>query len=565
MKKYLFIVILTLLISTGSLTNAQQFTFVNDLSVGTANPDVQFLQEWLISHGFDIPAISKGSASKGYFGAQTKAAVIRMQIAHGVPPTGYVGPLTRGRLNNNGNGNNDGKILVINGVTGPTSLSVNEQGKWQVSAKDPQDKGIWYSVNWGDGLYYGVDSCPRGYTCLPIANAINTTQQSPVFTHIYAKAGTYPISFAVSNSAGDRATYSTSITVNPGNTSGNLPPVISSVQAPTTLDINQTGNWTIKVSDPENGYMTYLIDWGDNLTPVNLVECLPGYACQPRSTASITQGSTFTHSYAQAGTYTVKITVKDTAGLSAQSSATVVVGGSVTNTPRVVSPNGSETWVANTNQVIRWTPSEPAIAGEKIDIHLYDDVNCSTGCTVAPKSYILDKNISAASGAYGWIVATDINDVHIPGGSYKVRICQSAAPGRCDSSDNFFTIVGNAVTNLSLLSPSWNDSWKLGTAQTILWTSPVYIRATYADIKIKSYYDPSSCPSGYACMPPLLGVYTIASNVSINQNYFTWTVGNFNSVNPNQFTSMAAGKYTAEICETGTTNCVTSAPFTITN
>ena len=57
------------------------------------------MQKWLIAHGYQIPSISSGASGYGYFGAQTKAAVQKYQSAHGIPSTGFVGPLTIASLN----------------------------------------------------------------------------------------------------------------------------------------------------------------------------------------------------------------------------------------------------------------------------------------------------------------------------------------------------------------------------------------------------------------------------------------------------------------------------------
>ncbi len=73
--------------------------FNTNLTVGSTGADVSALQTWLIGQGYSIPAIASGAAAKGYFGSQTKAAVQKYQAAVGVPATGFVGPLTRGKLN----------------------------------------------------------------------------------------------------------------------------------------------------------------------------------------------------------------------------------------------------------------------------------------------------------------------------------------------------------------------------------------------------------------------------------------------------------------------------------
>jgi len=99
----------------------------------------------------------------------------------------------------------------------------------------------------------------------------------------------------------------------------NRPPVVSGVEAPTTLNVNQVGTWKVSASDPENGILSYSVVWGD--------EPQIAYSNSSLSTGTtFTQGATFTHSYNQAGTYTSIFTVKDDSGQSAQTSVTVKVG-----------------------------------------------------------------------------------------------------------------------------------------------------------------------------------------------------------------------------------------------
>ncbi len=82
-----------------SVAGAQGYMFNTNLMVGSTGADVSALQSWLIGNGFNIPAIASGAAAKGYFGAQTAAAVKLYQSSRGIPNTGFVGPLTRTALN----------------------------------------------------------------------------------------------------------------------------------------------------------------------------------------------------------------------------------------------------------------------------------------------------------------------------------------------------------------------------------------------------------------------------------------------------------------------------------
>ncbi|MFA5942467.1 MAG: Ig-like domain-containing protein [Candidatus Paceibacterota bacterium] len=78
----------------GQVLGAAVFIFTKNLSVGMHEAEVTELQKFLIDNGFSIPA-----GATGFFGAQTKAAVIKFQKDHGVIQTGFFGPLTRGEAN----------------------------------------------------------------------------------------------------------------------------------------------------------------------------------------------------------------------------------------------------------------------------------------------------------------------------------------------------------------------------------------------------------------------------------------------------------------------------------
>lgn len=130
MKKVLFATGIAVL-AFAAIAGATGYTFSNNLTIGSTGADVTALQNTLMSAGFDIPAISSGAATTGYFGSQTKAALAKYQVAKGIvsPGTGFFGPLT---------------MKVINGGT--------------VAVNNP------------------VFTCPVGYTCTanPGTTVVNT-------------------------------------------------------------------------------------------------------------------------------------------------------------------------------------------------------------------------------------------------------------------------------------------------------------------------------------------------------------------------------------------------------
>ena len=108
-------------------------------------------------------------------------------------------------------------------------------------------------------------------------------------------------------------------------------PTISSFSGPTTLTTGQTGTWTINAKDPNNGALTYSIDWGD-------VAYMFNDASTNANSQAFVQSTTFTHSYASAGTYQVWVTVRNAAGQTAKASMTVTVTSGAAGCPTNYNP-----------------------------------------------------------------------------------------------------------------------------------------------------------------------------------------------------------------------------------
>ncbi len=453
------------------------FVFTNNLSMGNSGGDVIELQTYLIANGYDIPAISSGVVPKGYFGAQTKLAVQKYQTSQGLPSTGFVGPLTRGKLNAGSNAKainvltpNGGEIWTIGtkqnitwrepsrnipgGCTNPgiscatispAPVAVNvllvpyrecENHPNGCPAPLPSEGvGVGYyiiaenylgpSLTWTTGNVIGIQ---------PSLDRSNEWQVSPGKYRIrVCEGGMYP-----AKCDGSDAPFT--ITSSSG---GNLPPVINSIEAPTTLKVGEVGTWKVSASDPENGQLSYTVDWGDQ-----------GYGCNgigPCAVPTLAQGSfvqnsTFTHSYGYAQTVTVKFTVRDVAGNVTQTSTTVVVTELNAPTVSVVSPNGGERWTASSTKTIKWSTTNTN-SNQRFDLYLSrfgpppPCVYSIPACMISipfEAPIVLDRNISGK--IYYWIVATDIVNNDIPVGNYYAKVCL-AGTSTCDYSDNSFEII----------------------------------------------------------------------------------------------------------------------------
>lgn len=79
-----------------------RYPFNNNLSLGMSSPDVKELQKVLNKDTrTQVATAGDGSAGKEtyYFGGLTKSALIKYQTLHGLPQTGYFGPMTRAEMN----------------------------------------------------------------------------------------------------------------------------------------------------------------------------------------------------------------------------------------------------------------------------------------------------------------------------------------------------------------------------------------------------------------------------------------------------------------------------------
>ena len=207
----------------------------------------------------------------------------------------------------------------------------------------------------------------------------------------------------------------------------NLPPVITGVSGPSSLSTGSAGTWKVSANDPDGTYLTYSVNWGEG----------SGTAKSGSGNAYAT--ATFEHTYSKAGTYTVKFTVTDIAGATAQSSAVVNVAGSTITPSEKLSFKIKKGW----NML-----SSPADTTSGIDV-----MAIAQKCDVATNAWEYD----AANGKYvasssikpngAWLRANEDCEFWIdPPYTTRVRFVMSAgwnivgAPGTATA---FSSMTGN--------------------------------------------------------------------------------------------------------------------------
>ncbi len=115
---------------------ASAYVWTRNLTVGSTGEDVRQLQIYLNTHGSLVAPSTDGAGRPGfettYFGLKTKAALQVWQAAHGVPATGFFGPITRAKIVQLG-----GVVVVPVPVPTPTPVPPASSFAVTLSANNP--------------------------------------------------------------------------------------------------------------------------------------------------------------------------------------------------------------------------------------------------------------------------------------------------------------------------------------------------------------------------------------------------------------------------------------------
>lgn len=376
----------------GSYTGAC-VNLTRDLSPGSQGSDVSSLQTFLVSRNY--PGGGNWMVT-GYYGAATAAAVRNFQSAQNLPATGYVDAQTRAAVNSvscGGTAYNYNNAYAYQQY-GQQYGNQNQYTPFNYSYTYPYTQPTYtyplgncgynygsnsYGYNYGGYGYTGIgtyyDSCSNNYNQYQIGtpsisllspnsgavgasvtvfgSGFTTTGNTVhfgngVITNLGSPDGR-SVSFTVptqltgyGSQVVGLGTYYVSVTNAAGFTSNTVPftvsslgaagaPTITNVSGPTNLGVNAQGVWTLTTNNFTNSYISASVQWGDPQ--------YYGYAAAvpQQIIGSGSQTLTFTHAYAQAGTYTIVFTVSNAAGQSNTSTITVNVSGSSTGSLTITS------------------------------------------------------------------------------------------------------------------------------------------------------------------------------------------------------------------------------------
>ena len=175
-------------------------------------------------------------------------------------------------------------------MTCKSPIITGEQGYCDINAADPGVSSISGTLDWGDGA---ADNLVPGVTR---------------YYHAYQKYG-YKKAEAIIEQAHGFIELSYSIDVK--DKTPNLPPTITKVEGPSSIEAGTAGTWTIYASDPEGLKINYGIYWGENHNGENEGDNFAyGYMDETRENAGTS--ASFSHTYAKTGMYKIKVAASDT-------------------------------------------------------------------------------------------------------------------------------------------------------------------------------------------------------------------------------------------------------------
>jgi hypothetical protein len=265
--------------SSTTTTGSSSYTFTRDLTVGSTGADVTALQNALITKG-DLSV-----SATGYFGALTKAAVIKWQISAGVTPTaGYFGAKSRAAFGGASSSSSSTTTTTTTTTTGTTPITGNGL-KVALAATSPNGSVLVMKQAIGDladFTFSNPTSAPIAVTGLTFKRIGVSNDSTMTNVYLYNAGTRITDSAGVSSSQFSFSAASTGIFTVPAN--GTYTVSVRSDIADTTsgqqigvqlVSVTSSGTLDSSVSFPINsGYQTIsaatlaAVSFGQTTTPL---------------------------------------------------------------------------------------------------------------------------------------------------------------------------------------------------------------------------------------------------------------------------------------------------------
>lgn len=237
---------------TTTTTGGTGYVFSKDLTIGSTGADVTALQQILVARGH---LVMPTGVSMGYFGSLTQAAVSKFQAANGISPTaGYVGPITRAKLNSLG-GTTGGTTTIPTGGTIAVAAATQpvQQLAPQSAARVPFTR---FTLTAGssdvvvnsvtvtrvgagqDAAFAGVVLVDENGTQIGLAKTLNSNHMATIGEAFTVKAGTTRTLLVAGNMAASLTNYAGEVPAFQVTSINTSAPVVGSLPITGTAQVN---------------------------------------------------------------------------------------------------------------------------------------------------------------------------------------------------------------------------------------------------------------------------------------------------------------------------------------
>ncbi len=443
-----------LALSPSSSTPAWCHTFNSNLGfANSGSPEVSALHTALGKEN-----ISSGTDDATTYAEDTAAAVVLLQAKYGIRQTGYVGPLTRAKLNSLYGCSNPTQIMLPPVTTDGTQATNIPAGACQlrdaytsIPSYTAPDSGKGYAKLQKNGsrtVGTILSACSADDFATLLKNYC-ATNNNPVQQEVvvYSEGGGVVSASCVNNLQCERISCPTTTSTQPSIT-------VTLPQANDVWEIGKKYTISWSVSSPSSGYCSiYMTQNG-----------VSGSKYLGTSSNCNSNGGSYEYTVSSLvnspGSWNLWVCGRYCSfdgGFGVSKPITIIpssgTGSASPLSLTVLSPNGGE--VLNNNQTynIRWQSSNFPV-GAKVQIQLIDETNPTT------IQYMISDNIvSASAGSYSWSVPTQLqkpfeaNSTVLSGNKFRIFVTYTSSISNDqarDLSDSYFTISSSSATQPSI-------------------------------------------------------------------------------------------------------------------